>query len=66
MEHMKINPKAIEAADRMKEEFGSEGDISIDKGNLPSRIIGFYGGRIGGQMTKKLVEMGEKSLINKE
>ena len=66
MEHMKINPKAIEAANSMKEEFGNENEISIDKGNLPSRIIGFYGGTIGGQMTKKLVEMGEKELLNKQ
>ncbi|AOT72146.1 small, acid-soluble spore protein, alpha/beta type [Geosporobacter ferrireducens] len=66
MEHMKINSKAIEAANKMKEEFGNESEISIDKGNLPSRIIGFYGGTIGGQMTKKLVEIGERQLIDKQ
>ncbi|WDV47926.1 small, acid-soluble spore protein, alpha/beta type [Clostridiaceae bacterium M8S5] len=29
-----------------------------------SRLIGGYSGRIGGLMTKKLVEIGEKQLID--
>ena len=36
-----------------------------DKGNLPSRSLGQYGGTIGGVMTKRLVEMGQKELIEK-
>lgn len=39
-------------------------EISIDKGNLSSRILGYYGGAIGGLMTKKLIEKGERDLIN--
>lgn len=36
-----------------------------DKGNLPSRILGLSGGPIGGVMTRRLVEMGERELLKK-
>lgn len=39
-------------------------EIGMDKGNLSSRILGYYGGAIGGLMTRKLIERGEKDLIN--
>ncbi|SDK70144.1 small, acid-soluble spore protein, alpha/beta type [Natronincola ferrireducens] len=41
-------------------------ELGIDKGDLPSRVIGYYGGAIGGLMTRRLIEMGEKNLINKK
>ncbi|WP_082759876.1 small, acid-soluble spore protein, alpha/beta type [Abyssisolibacter fermentans] len=42
-----------------KEEFGREI-------NPTSRLIGSYAGRVGGQMTRKLVEMGEKQLMKND
>lgn len=37
-----------------------------DKGNISSRELGEYGGNIGGEMTKRLIEIGQKQLINKK
>ena len=55
-------PEAKQALNQMKLEIASELGISnyetIDKGNLPSRQNGY----VGGTMTKRLVEMAQKSL----
>ncbi len=63
------NPNAIKALNEMKYEIANElgiGDyISSDEKDLSSGENVFYGGYVGGAMTKKLVEMGEKELINK-
>lgn len=40
-------------------------EVGVDKGELSSRILGYYGGRIGGEMTRRLVEAGERDLIKK-
>jgi len=40
-------------------------EISKDIGDVPSRIAGKVGGSLGGTMTKRLVEMAEKDLANK-
>jgi hypothetical protein len=55
-------PEARQALDQMKLEIASELGManynSMDKGNLPSRQNGY----VGGYMTKKLVEMAQKSM----
>ena len=40
-------------------EFGLENYDSIDKGELPSRL----NGKIGGEMTKRLIELGKMQLV---
>ena len=40
-------------------EFGFENYDSIDKGELPSRV----NGKIGGEMTKRLIELGKMQLV---
>lgn len=55
-------PEARQALDQMKLEIASELGMSnynsMDKGNLPSRQNGY----VGGYMTKRLVEMAQKSM----
>ncbi|NLV77200.1 MAG: alpha/beta-type small acid-soluble spore protein [Tissierellia bacterium] len=55
-------PEARQALDQMKLEIASELGMSdynsIDKGNLPSRQNGY----VGGYMTKRLVEMAQRSM----
>jgi hypothetical protein len=55
-------PEARQALDQMKLEIASELGMtnynSMDKGNLPSRQNGY----VGGFMTKRLVEMAQKSM----
>ena len=55
-------PEARHALEQMKLEIASELGMtnynSIDKGNLPSRQNGY----VGGNMTRKLVEMAQKSM----
>lgn len=65
-----IDPNALKALNEMKYEIANE--LGVTK-NLLTNQSGpnsgqnvFYGGYVGGHMTKKLVEMGEKSLINKK
>ena len=61
-----INQNAKEALNQMKMEISKElyeeSNIMNDNNNLDS--IGLSG-RIGGQMSKKLVEMGEQELLKK-
>lgn len=35
-------------------------------GNVPSKICGEYGGELGGNFTKKAVEIYENKLVNEE
>jgi len=55
-------PEARQALDQMKLEIASELGMSnyntMDKGNLPSRQNGY----VGGYMTKRLVEMAQRSM----
>ena len=55
-------PEAKQALNQMKVEIANELGLSnyesMDKGNLPSRQNGY----VGGTMTKRLVEMAQKSL----
>lgn len=64
-----IEPNAKKALEQMKLEIANElgtNDVVIptSKGEATSRQYGFYGGPVGGAMTKKLVEMGERELMN--
>ncbi len=55
---------ATNALEQMKYEIASEIGIpnyaSIDKGNLPARA----NGKIGGNMTKRLIQYAEQQMIN--
>ncbi|XVE34046.1 small, acid-soluble spore protein, alpha/beta type [Wukongibacter baidiensis] len=46
-------------------ELGMKSNNLEDKGNLTSRSNGNYGGNLGGTMTRRLIEMAEQELINK-
>ncbi|KXZ39894.1 Small, acid-soluble spore protein, alpha/beta type [Alkalithermobacter thermoalcaliphilus JW-YL-7 = DSM 7308] len=63
-----LDPNASKALKQMKYEIANElgilNDDTIDKGNISSRQNGLVAGYVGGYMTKKLVEIGEKLLIN--
>ncbi|PAB61106.1 alpha/beta-type small acid-soluble spore protein [Anaeromicrobium sediminis] len=65
-----IDQNAIKALSQMKYEIANElgitNDPSNNKGTLSSGSNVFFGGYVGGQMTRKLVEMAEKQLINKK
>lgn len=60
-----VVPEAKAALNQMKLEIANELGLSnyetVDKGNLTARQNGY----VGGYMTKKLVEMGEKQMAGK-
>jgi len=64
-----IDPNAREALKEMKletaNELGLKFDTESDKGNLTSRTNGHFGGDLGGVMVRKLIEMGERELMDK-
>ena len=61
-----LNPQAPQALNQMKFEVASELGFAnydqIDKGSLPSRANGY----VGGNMTKRLVALGEAALSNNQ
>jgi len=65
-----IDAKAKKALEELKYEITKELGITynnkIDRGNISSRSNGYLGGNLGGNMTRKLVEMAEKQLINRK
>lgn len=65
-----IDPNAIEALNEMKYEIANElgvtNSLSNNKGTLSAGRNVFFGGYVGGHMTRKLVEMAEKELLNKK
>ena len=65
-----IDPNARKALNQMKYEIANElgitNNLKNNKGKLTSGQNVFFGGYVGGRMTKKLVEMGEKQLIDKK
>ncbi|WP_432662846.1 alpha/beta-type small acid-soluble spore protein [Wukongibacter baidiensis] len=69
MAKIPVDPNAREALKRMKleiaNELGMKSNNLEDKGNLTSRSNGNYGGNLGGTMTRRLIEMAEQELINK-
>lgn len=61
-----LDPNAIKALNEMKMEIAKELGIENNLNNNPQPIDNiFTAGPVGGLMTRKLVEMGEKQLINK-
>ncbi|HOV79752.1 MAG TPA: alpha/beta-type small acid-soluble spore protein [Bacillota bacterium] len=60
----KVVPGARPALDQMKFEVANELGITnyaqVDKGSLPSRTNGY----VGGNITKRLVALGEAALMN--
>ncbi|MTI69743.1 MAG: alpha/beta-type small acid-soluble spore protein [Firmicutes bacterium] len=60
-----VVPEAREALNQMKLEIANELGLTdydnIDKGNLTSRQNGY----VGGYMTKRLVEMAQTQMLNK-
>ncbi len=63
--NQKVVPEAKAALDSMKLEIAGELGLSnyqqVDKGNLTARQNGY----VGGYMTKRLVEMAERSMSGK-
>ena len=61
----KAVPQAKQALNQMKLEIANELGLSnyesVDKGNLTARQNGY----VGGNMTKKLVEMAQQQMANK-
>lgn len=59
-----VVPGADRAIERLKAEVAAELGIAdydqVDKGALPARVHGM----IGGSMTKRLIELGQQSLMN--
>ncbi len=67
MANRPLDPKVRQALKKMKSQVASELGIKSDpvgdKGNLKSRANGNYGGSLGGTMTRKLIEVGERELM---
>lgn len=63
-----LDPNAIRALNEMKLEIANELGMEEGMSNLDSVSNIFNAGAIGGRMTRNLVEMGQKQLIqdNKE
>ncbi|MBW4827089.1 MAG: alpha/beta-type small acid-soluble spore protein [Clostridiaceae bacterium] len=63
----KIDPNARVGLEEFKAEMSKELglDTTLDKSVDNTKNI-FYAGKVGGLMTRKLVEMGEENLINKD
>ncbi|WP_432662952.1 alpha/beta-type small acid-soluble spore protein [Wukongibacter baidiensis] len=63
-----IDPNAVKALNDLKYEIANElgmtKNLLTNQSGINSGENSFYGGYVGGHMTKKLVEMGEKSLID--
>ncbi len=66
-----IDPNALHALSQMKHEIANElgitNSFTNNTGSIDKSVQNiFYAGYVGGNMTKRLVEMGEKQLINKD
>lgn len=64
-----VDNNARMALNQMKMEFSNEIGANMNKvedgANLTSESIGGMCGAVGGMMTRKLIEMGEKELISR-
>ncbi len=63
-----LDGNAKEALNQMKMEIAEElgmdrVPIPTQKGEMTSREYGFYGGPVGGEMTRRLITMGERALL---
>ena len=66
-----IDPNAINALNQMKHEIANElgitNSFSNNVGSINKSVKNiFYAGSVGGNMTRRLVEIAEKQLINKD
>ena len=62
------DPNAKAALNQMKLEIANEIGMPtnhVDGANLTAEQNGAIGGRVGGQMSKRLVQMGEEALLRK-
>ncbi len=61
-----VNQNAKEALNQMKLEIANEVGVPtshINGANLTAQELGTLGGRVGGLMSRKLVQMGEEALL---
>ena len=68
MANKNVNPNAKKALEEMKLEIANELGIETSNkygSNNTSQDNGQLGGRVGGQMSKRLVEMGQQALLKK-
>ncbi|RDY27900.1 small acid-soluble spore protein [Romboutsia weinsteinii] len=68
MANKPVNPNAKEALNQMKLEIANELGMqseNINGANSTSQQNGEIGGHVGGRMSRKLVEMGEKELLRR-
>lgn len=68
MSNKPVNPNAKQALNQMKLEISNEIGMEMNNINGASKTAkqnGQIGGRVGGAMSRKLVEMGEKELLKK-
>lgn len=63
MTKMPLDPNARKALNEMKLEIAKELGVSNNLNNIDPINNIFTAGPVGGMMTKRLVEMGEKDLI---
>jgi type II secretory pathway component PulF len=65
-----VDPNAINALNQMKLEIANElgitNNFANNSGSIDESVQNiFYAGSVGGNMTRRLVELGEKQLIDK-
>ncbi|MGX4599942.1 alpha/beta-type small acid-soluble spore protein [[Clostridium] dakarense] len=68
MSNKPANPNAKQALNQMKLEIANEIGMDMNNINGASKTAqqnGQIGGRVGGAMSRKLVEMGEKELLRR-
>lgn len=65
MSEVDKNPSLMNNQGIIKQQLEAQG-LNVDLGDASSRSLGKVGGRLGGEMTRRLVEMAQKQLINKE
>lgn len=69
MANRPVDPNAREALNKMKMEIANElglrNDDIREKGSVTSKENGYYGGSLGGTMTRRLIEIAERELVNK-
>lgn len=62
LKHLTLDEKLNNMKCEIASEFGIENYDSIDKGELSART----NGKIGGEMVRRLVEMGKQSLVEQK
>lgn len=68
MSRRPLVPEAKDGLDKIKTEFANEIGMKFNdgyKGNRSSKLNGYIGGPVGGNMTKMMVEAFERKLVDK-